>query len=128
MLSKASKRCHIDGFGRGERILHLHTRCAEDYEACGLQYFEKSRGKVRAKRLQMVHDSGGVPEALIDVADLPNCTACKNCSGSARLAWCSVQDEVRRASSRTLKSRNAGSGLHELILAGKQCCGVVSLP
>jgi hypothetical protein len=70
MLSKASKRCHIDGVGRGERILHLHTRCAIDYEACGLQYFEKSRGKVRAKRLQMVHDSGGVLEALLDVADL----------------------------------------------------------
>src|SRR5271165_2429766 len=70
MLSKASKRCQIDGVGRGERILHLHTRRAVDDEACGLQYFEKSRGKVRAKQLQMVHNSGGVLEALIDVADL----------------------------------------------------------
>ena len=77
MLSKASKRCHIDGVGRGERILHLHIRCAVDYEACGLQHIEKARGKVRAKRLQMVHDSGGVLEALIDVADLSVITDCE---------------------------------------------------
>ena len=77
MLSKASNRCHIDGVGRGERILHLHTRCAVDYEACGRQYFEKSRGKVRAEQLQMVHNSDGVLETLIDVADLSIITDCE---------------------------------------------------
>jgi len=76
MLSKASKRCHIDGVRRGERILHLHTRCAADDEARGLQYFEKSRGKVRAEQLQVGYDSGGVLEALIDVADLSIITDC----------------------------------------------------
>jgi len=77
MLSKASKRCHVDGVGRGERILHLHTRCTVDDEARGLQYSEKSLGKLRAERLQMVHDSGGVLEALIDVADLSIITDCE---------------------------------------------------
>ena len=70
MLSKACKRCHIDGIERGDRILHLCTRCAVDDETRGLQYFEKSLGKLRAERLHVVCDSGGVLEALIDVADL----------------------------------------------------------
>ena len=36
----------------------------------------ESRGKVRAKRLQVGHDGGGVLEALIDVLDLPVITDC----------------------------------------------------
>jgi len=60
MLSKACKRCHIDGVEPGDRILHLRTRCAVDDEARGLQYFEKSRGKGRAERLRVAYDSGGV--------------------------------------------------------------------
>ena len=76
MLSKACKRCHIDGVERGDRILHLRSRCAVDDEARGLQYFEKSRGKGRAERLHVAYDSGGVLEALIDVADLSIITDC----------------------------------------------------
>jgi hypothetical protein len=74
--SKASKRGHIDGVEPGDRILHLHTRCAVDDEARGLQYFHKSLAKVRAEPLQVSHDSGGVLEALIDVADVSIITDC----------------------------------------------------
>jgi hypothetical protein len=76
LSSKASKRGHIDGIELGERILHLHTRCAVDDDARGLQYFHKSLAKVRAEPLQVGHDSGGVLEALIDVADLSIITDC----------------------------------------------------
>jgi len=87
MLSKASKRSHIDGAERGERILHRHTRCAVDDEARGLQYFEKSRGKGRAERLRVAYDSGGVLEALIDVADLSIITDCELASEKTYLLW-----------------------------------------
>jgi len=73
---KASKRCHIDGVEPGERIFHLRTRCAVDDDACGLQYFRKSLAKVRTEPLHVGHDSGGVLEALIDVADLSIITDC----------------------------------------------------
>jgi hypothetical protein len=46
------------------------TLGAVDDDARGLEYFHKSRGKVRVEQLQVGHDSGGVLEALIDVADL----------------------------------------------------------
>ncbi len=70
MLSKACKRCHIDGVELGDRLLHLRTRCAVDDDARGLQYCEKSLAKLRAERLHVAYHSGGVLEALIDVADL----------------------------------------------------------
>jgi len=52
VLSKACRRCYIDGMERGDRILHLGTRCAVDDEARGLQYFEKSFGKLRVACLR----------------------------------------------------------------------------